>query len=116
MCQIWLHVRYESRKNENPSIFILGYLKIKLWRIWAVFSMKNPLHRSKSYIFRLKFGEISPPPQKKLSLCMHPVEKKMLGQNYFADTKGQCFDFSSSNSLLLGHILSTSGDVLSKNI
>ncbi len=42
--------------------------------------------------------------------------KKMLGQNYFADTKGQCFDFSSSNSLLLDHVLSTGGDDLSENI
>jgi hypothetical protein len=39
-----------------------------------------------------------------------PVET--LGQNHFAQPKLACFDFSSSNFLLLGHIPSTGGVAL----
>jgi hypothetical protein len=42
----------EVGKKKTESLYILGYileLIIEIWRIWVIFSMKNPLHRSKSY-------------------------------------------------------------------
>jgi hypothetical protein len=41
---------------------------------------------------------------------------KMLGQNHFAEPNRACFDFSSSNFLLQGHILSTGGAALKTNL
>jgi hypothetical protein len=43
-------------KKKPKSFHILGYileLIINIWQIWAIFSIENPLYRS-------KFGEISP--------------------------------------------------------
>jgi hypothetical protein len=48
-------------KNQNPSIFLATYWNLSqnsgdleiyffgVWKIWAIFSMENPLNRSKSY-------------------------------------------------------------------
>jgi hypothetical protein len=41
--------------------------------------------------------------------------KKLQGQNHFAEAKPTCFDFSSSNFLWQGQILSTSGAALRKS-
>jgi hypothetical protein len=43
----------------------------KIWQIWDIcfFHEKFPLHRLKSYFFRLKFGEILP--KKEDSLGLH---------------------------------------------
>jgi hypothetical protein len=35
----------------------LEFLKYEIWRIWAIFPLKNPLYRSKSYFSGSKFGE-----------------------------------------------------------
>jgi hypothetical protein len=40
----------------------------------------------------------------------------MLGQNHFAEPNQTCFDFSLSNFLLQGHILSTGGAALKTNL
>jgi hypothetical protein len=65
--QIWLHTPYESRKKKlkTESFYILGLhtgtyhkiwqfeknikYKFKIWWIWAIFSMRNPMHRLISY-------------------------------------------------------------------
>ncbi len=64
--------RYESRKK-TWSFYIPGYvleliIKIwqfekkifKIWQIWVIFSMKNPLYWLKIIFFRSKSGENSP--------------------------------------------------------
>jgi hypothetical protein len=57
--QIWLHIRYECRKEKhNPSIFLATYHKnLVIWKKknlqnlvnLGFFFMKNPLNRSKWY-------------------------------------------------------------------
>jgi hypothetical protein len=55
----------KEEKTQNPSIFLATYwnsslksgdlvfFSFKIWRIWAIFFIRNPLYRS-------KFGKISP--------------------------------------------------------
>ncbi len=61
--------------KKSESFYILGYLLkliiktlmiwnlffCKIWWIWAMFLMENPLYSSKSFFFRSKFGKTSPP-------------------------------------------------------
>jgi hypothetical protein len=62
--QIWLHTRYEfGKEKKNCSIFLSTYwnssfksgdLKTKPFKIWVVyviFSVRDPLYRLKSYFF-----------------------------------------------------------------
>jgi hypothetical protein len=58
---IWLYTRYESRKKQNPSMFLVTYWNLlskkiysknKLFEIWqfgSFFSMKNPFYWLESY-------------------------------------------------------------------
>ncbi len=58
-------------KKKKTSFYILGYLLdliiiiwlfgfffFGIWRIWVIFSIKNPLYSSKIIFFKSKFAKI----------------------------------------------------------
>jgi hypothetical protein len=61
--QIWSQTRYEIKKGKKESFYVLGYLlkliikniaiwiffSFEIWPIWAIFLMKNPFNRLRSY-------------------------------------------------------------------
>ncbi len=67
--QIWLHTRYENRKNQSCSIFLatswslsyksgnLDVLFFEIWRILVFFFMKKPFCIGQNHIFQVKIWQ-----------------------------------------------------------
>jgi hypothetical protein len=67
----------DTQVRKKKCFHILGYLlelSVKIWWIWVIFFMKNPLYRLKIIFFSSKFHEISTIEEILTQLCilLHP--------------------------------------------
>jgi hypothetical protein len=76
--EIWLHTRKKKEKKKillyfwlwtgthHKNLMIWNFVSFKIWRIWAVLLIKNPLYRLKSYFSCWNLANFwAPPPKKK---------------------------------------------------